>query len=194
MSEGHTVDSWSTAISLEWLVVLPQLPTQRTWVPSILSRQDYSQSLILGVNEDPTGVLWDYTSYVKGFLGECLNGDKKWWIIHSFRPTQTQLEKKALPFEFLFIFNVWPHTVISLCTAYWGSHYENADVDWTHLLDFPGIQAPHSPLGNLAALLSSAPPSPISDKTRQTSNYFSIFLPKNVLALLRKYTTNNKTK
>lgn len=101
---------------------------------------------------------------------------------HSDRHIHNWRRKSCLLSFFLF-FNVWPHTVISLCTAYWGSHYENADVDWTHLLDFPGIQATHSPLGNLAALLSSAPPSSTSDKTRQTSNYFSIFLPKKMSSL-----------
>lgn len=110
--------------------------------------------------------------------------ERRWKITdYSLIQTDTYTRRKRCLLSLFLFFNVWPHTVISLCTAYWGSHYENADVDWTHLLDFPGIQATHSPLGNLAALLSSAPPSPTSDKTRQTSNYFSIFLPKNMSSL-----------
>lgn len=59
------------------------------------------------------------------------------------------------------------------------SHYEDADVDWTRLLDFQGVQATHSPLGNVAALLSPAP-LPLSNKNKANQQ-------------LRLYAPSNKT-
>lgn len=88
--------------------------------------------------------------------------------------------RKASTFKILFISQCMAtHSDFLVHCIVGASHYENADVDWTRLLDFQGVQATHSPLGNLAALLSSAP-LPLSNKNKANQQ-------------LRLYAPSNKT-
>lgn len=130
--------------------------------------------------------------YVKGFWGDWTEMKNYRLFTHLDRHKDNWRRKRCLSSFFLF-FNVWPHTVISLCTAYWGSHYENADVDWTHLLGLPRRPSNPQPTGKFScpALFCTSLPDQWQSKANQQ---LLLYIPSKKMSSLSSENTPQITK